>query len=184
MFRRRREDKTDYRHRLAMIKSGKTRLIIKRSISDFRIQFVNFYASGDKTVVDERARNLRKYGWKGHTGNISSAYLAGLLAGRKAAAKGVKEAVVDFGVQNVIRGSSLFAAAKGAKDAGISINIGDEALPTDERIKGLHIHTYAESLKGKADYEKRFGAYIKSGLPPEKLPDHFEETRQKIMKEV
>ncbi len=181
-FRRRREKKTDYVQRLALLKSGKHRLVVRRSGNNFRMQIVDFTPEGDKTLVEVASSMLRKYGWKGHCGSVPAAYLTGLLMGKEASNKGIREAVPDLGMQMSVRGSSLFACVLGARDGGIKISIGKEALPAKDRIEGKHIAEYASMLKGKDDkkYSRHFSAYLKNGLEPEKLPEHFNEVKENI----
>ncbi|MFQ6010160.1 MAG: 50S ribosomal protein L18, partial [Candidatus Aenigmatarchaeota archaeon] len=88
---RRREKRTDYRARLRLIRSGKVRLVIRKSSSHMNVQFIDYVPEGDRTVVAANSQELKKYGWKGGTGNIPAAYLTGLLAGTRAKDK-IKEA--------------------------------------------------------------------------------------------
>lgn len=179
-FNRRQEEKTDYVQRLGLLKSGKPRLVIRRSLNNFHIQLITNDTDGDKTVVEMFSKALHKYGWKGHCGNVSAAYLTGYMTGLNARKQNIKEAVVDLGLQTSVKGSSLYAAALGAKDAGLSINIGKEILPHMDRILGKHIAHYAASLKGQDKYKKQFSAYLKKGLNPEELSKHFEEVKRNI----
>ena len=72
------------------------------------------------------------------------------------------------------KGAKIFAALKGAVDCRTSnVPHGDVILPADERIRGEHVAAYAESLS-EEEVEKRFSEYIKNGLSPKDLPDHFE----------
>ncbi|MEM7819828.1 MAG: 50S ribosomal protein L18 [Candidatus Aenigmatarchaeota archaeon] len=184
MFRRRREFKTDYRQRLGLLKSGKPRLVIRRFTNNIRIQIVKYEPHGDKTLIDEMTKNLRKFGWKGHCGNTPAAYLAGLIVGLKAAQKDIDSAVLDIGLHTSTKGSLIYAAALGAKDAGLKINLNNNIVPDIKRISGLHISNYAKLLKkDKEKYAKQFSQYIKNGLDPEKLPEHFEEVKKNILKE-
>jgi large subunit ribosomal protein L18 len=181
-FKRRREWKTDYQQRLGLLKSGKPRLVVRRSLDSIHVQFILSESAGDKTVVDVMSNNLRKFGWKGHGGNISSAYLVGYLAGHMAAKNGIKEAVVDIGLQNSVKFSSLYAAAAGAKDAGIDVKVNKSVLPAKERLHGKHVADYAEKLK-KEDpekYRQQFSGYLKNEMKPEDLPKHFEEIKNHI----
>nr|AJS11947.1 large subunit ribosomal protein L18 [uncultured archaeon] len=182
MLKRRRTMKTDYVQRLALLKSGKPRLVIKRSLNNIHVQVISFENNADKTNVDVFSKALRKHGWKGHCGNISAAYLTGYLAGLMAVKRGIKEANVDIGLQSS-RSSALFAVAAGARDAGVRIAIGKEILPGMDRIKGKHVADYAAKLKGTDKYQKQFSAYLKAGLAPEDLPKHFEETKEKLSAE-
>ncbi|HLC77010.1 MAG TPA: 50S ribosomal protein L18 [archaeon] len=183
-FKRRMNQKTDYVQRLGLLKSGKPRLVIRRSLNNVHIQLITT-DDGDKTIVETFSRNLRKYGWKGHCGNISAAYLTGYLAGLNAKKHNIKDAVADIGLHTSVRGSRIYAAILGAKDAGIVISIGKEALPKMERINGKHIADYAAKLKPNQEkYKKQFSEYIKKGLNPEELPKHFEEVKKNIENQV
>src|SRR3989344_2378594 len=180
-FKRRQNQKTDYQQRFALLKSGKPRIVVRRSLESVRVQFIISEESGDKTVVETTSRNLAKYGWKGHGGNTSSAYLAGYLAGLRAVKHGVKEAVVDIGLQKSVKFSSLYAAALGARDAGVHVNVGKEVAPTVDRIHGKHVAAYAQKLKADPEkYRRQFSRYLKDGVVPEEIPKHFEEVKAKI----
>ncbi len=56
-------------------------------------------------------------------------------------------------------------------------------MPSDERIGGKHISSYAESLLkiDKEKYKRLFSKRIKSGLKPEEYPKHFEDIKNKIL---
>ena len=179
-FKRRTQEKTDYVQRLALLKSGRPRLVIRRSLNNFHVQLVMTETEGDKTVAEAFSKALHKYGWKGHCGNLSAAYLTGYLVGLAAKKHNIKEAVVDLGLQTSVRGSGLYAAALGARDAGILISIGKEALPPMTRVTGEHVAEFAVKLKGQEKYKKQFASYIKKGLNPEEMPKHFEETKKNI----
>ena len=180
--RRRREQRTDYRKRLALLKSRKPRLVVRASGRSVNCQIVLHDAKGDRTAVNATSFELKKHGWKGSTGNTPAAYLTGYLCGQKAKKKGIKEAVLDIGLHTSSKGSRIFAALKGAVDSGLEIPHSEDIIPSEERIKGAHIASYAESLKSeKPDlYERRFSAYIKGSLQPEELQKHFEEIKQKL----
>jgi large subunit ribosomal protein L18 len=181
--RRRREQKTDYKQRLALLKSGKPRLVVRASVGSITCQIIAHDTKGDRTVATATAFELRKHGWKGGTGNLPAAYLTGYLCGHKAKGK-VKEAVLDLGLQSSAKGGRIFSALKGALDAGLHVPHSEDILPPEERIKGAHIYGYAEALK-KASlqaYEKRFSAYLKNSLNPEDLAKHFEEVKARLGK--
>ena len=169
--RRRAEKKTDYRRRLALVKSGKTRLVIRRTSSHIRVQFVSYIPEGDKTLVTATSQELAKYGWKSGTGNLPAAYLTGLLAGTKAKGK-VSEAVLDIGVQVSTKGSRIYAALKGVMDAGVSVPHDPEIIPKDDRIKGGHIANWSAKAS-KPSFSK---------YDPKEISKNFEETKANIMK--
>jgi len=184
VLKRRRQQKTDYKQRLGLLKSKKHRLVVRRSLNNIHIQVIKYEPAGDKTIIEVSSKNLRKYGWKAHGGNLSSAYLCGLLSGLMTLKKEINDAVLDIGLQTSKKGSVLYAAAMGARDAGLSINIGDNILPDMNRVSGRHVSNYAKVLKSqKEKYNRQFSQYAKSGLDPEKLPEHFEEVKNKILNE-
>lgn len=159
-FKRRRIGKTDYDKRLKLLLSKKPRLVVRKSLKYIRAQIVEFDKIGDKTLVAASSEELKKLGWKFSTDNLPSAYLTGLLVGRKAVKKGIKEAILDVGLYTSVTGSKIYAAVKGALDAGLKVPIEQEVLPKEERIKGLHIASYLEKFKS--------------------LPEEFEKIKQKI----
>ena len=137
--RRRRERKTDYRKRLALLKSGKYRLVVRKSNNSTLGQIVEYNKNGDKTLLSVTTFMLRKLGWKHHFGNIPAAYLAGLLLGKKALEKKINDAVLDMGLQTSTKGNRIYAFLKGVLDAGINVPHSPEVLPDENRIKGSHI---------------------------------------------
>jgi len=182
-FRRRREGKTDYRLRLRLVKSGLPRVVVRGTLKHFIAQVVKAEVDGDKVLASAHSKELvRDYGWLGGCGNVPAAYLTGYLCGFKALRKGIKEAVLDIGLHSPTKGSRVFAALKGFVDAGVSIPHGDEILPSEDRIKGGHIADYALKLsaENKDLYQLRFSSYLARGLPPEDLPKHFEEVKNRI----
>ena len=87
--------------------------------------------------------------------------------------------MLDIGLKSSTKGARVFAALKGAVDSGLYVPHGDKILPADERIRGEHVAAYAESLSDE-EVKQRFSKYIKNGLSPKDLPDHFESIKQKI----
>ena len=130
-YRRRREGRTNYAKRLSLVKSGKTRLVVRRSNTGLVVQFINFDPKGDKTLLTVNNAHLAKHKWPAKR-NKWTAYLLGYLAGKLAAKKGVKEFVFDMGMYVPSKGSILFAALKGAADSGLETNFSDEKIPNLE----------------------------------------------------
>ncbi|MGB9577466.1 MAG: 50S ribosomal protein L18 [Candidatus Micrarchaeia archaeon] len=137
-FRRRREGKTDYGKRLALLKSEKTRLVVRKTNKRIIVQFVNFNEKGDHTITSATSTHLSEYGFPGKC-NTPSAYLTGMLAARKAQKKGVKEFILDIGLHSPTKGSVVFAALKGAVDAGLTAPYDESILPPQDRIEGKHL---------------------------------------------
>jgi large subunit ribosomal protein L18 len=138
--RRRQEGKTDYRKRLALLKSRNTRIVIRKSINNTTIQFVNYNEKGDSIVAAATSKELvKKYNWKYSTSTTPAAYLTGLLAGKRAKEQGITECVLDIGRYVPVTGSKVFAGLKGVVDAGINCPHNQEKIPSKERIMGQHL---------------------------------------------
>lgn len=145
-FRRRREKRTNYAKRFALLKGRKTRLIARKSNKYFYVQFAEFNERGDKIIASTSSRELVEYGFKGKC-NTPSAYLTALLCGKKALSRGVKEFVLDTGLHPATKGGIVFAALKGAVDAGLATGFTEstkEMLPSEERIAGKHLSEEAQ----------------------------------------
>ncbi len=181
--RRRREGRTDYKQRLALLKSGKPRLVIRKTLNNTVCQIVKHGTEGDKTIVNVTGKDVRKIGWKGHLGNIPSSYLIGMICGLEAKKKKITEVVLDMGLHTSTNGSRIYAALKGAIDAGLKIPHSEEILPDEKRISGKHVEEYAKLLRsGKPqDYKRQFSKYIKNKILPEEMSKHFEEVKKKIL---
>lgn len=181
-LRRRREGKTDYQARKAMVICSRPRLVTRPSIRNINAQIIVAKQKGDLTLVAANSHELvKKYGWKAPTGNIPAAYLTGMLVGLKAKAKGINEAILDLGLINPTKGSRVFAVLHGVIDAGVEIPHGEEKI-VKERAKGDHIAFYAKSLSGEQEeYAAKFSQYTAKGLAPEKVAQHFSEVRVAIV---
>ncbi|MEM2282516.1 MAG: 50S ribosomal protein L18 [Candidatus Hadarchaeales archaeon] len=174
-FRRRREGKTDYRKRLRLCLSGKPRLVVRLTNRRIICQIIKFDPKGDIVLASADSKELRKFGWKGGA-NTPAAYLTGLLCGKRALKAGVKETVLDLGLHSPTKGSRIFAALKGALDAGLSIPHDPEVLPPPERISGEHVAEYASQAR------ERFSEYLERGLDPQALPQHVQELKNTLEK--
>jgi len=178
-FRRRREGKTDYSARLKLVDLDKNRLVVRISNANVIVQIIKVGENGDETIVSAHTKELQKIGWLGGTKNTSAAYLTAYLCGKKALAKGVNSAVLDIGLKPSVKGSKVFAALKGAVDAGLDVPHGESIIPGEDRISGEHIAEYAKLLS-EEDLNKRFSQYLNKGLQPVDLPNHFEDIKNKI----
>jgi large subunit ribosomal protein L18 len=181
-LRRRREGKTDYKARKALVISGKPRLVVRNTLKNVIAQIIVAKPHGDEVLVSAHSRELKKYEWKAHAGNLSSAYLTGLLCGLKAKAQGVKEVILDIGLHSPSKGARVFAMLKGVLDAGVHVPHSEEKLPDEKRIEGEHIAQYAESLASNPEeYQSKFSKYLEQKLPPESLPKHFAKVKTEIL---
>jgi len=143
-FKRRRLEKTDYQKRLKLLSSGKPRLVVRKSLNYIIVQIIGFDKKGDKTLAGLTSKELKKLGWKFACDNLPAAYLTGMLIGKRAMKKKINEAILDAGLYSSTKGSRIYATAKGAIDAGLKLPIGEEILPSEDRIKGKHISNDVE----------------------------------------
>jgi large subunit ribosomal protein L18 len=181
-FRRRREGKTNYRTRRALVLSGVPRLVIRLTLNHAIAQVIEAEAVGDRVVVSAHSRELAKtYGWLGNCGNVPSAYLTGLLCGFKAVANGVDKAFLDVGLHIPSKGTRIFAALKGVVDAGVEVPHSEDILSDEDRISGKHIADYASQLASEPEvYKQRFSEYLSKKSRPEEIPERFSAVKDKI----
>ena len=147
-FRRQREAKTDYRKRLGLLKSGKVRFVVRHTNKHIRVHAVQYTPAGDITLVMATSMELKKYGWTGHTGNRSAAYLVGLLCAKKAKAKKITGGILDIGLRMPLSKNIEFSALKGLVDGGIAIPHKEEVLPDEKMVKGEGL------IKNAGEFEK------------------------------
>jgi large subunit ribosomal protein L18 len=181
-LRRRREGKTDYQARKALVTSRKPRLVTRASLKNVEVQIIIAKPHGDLVLAAANSRELIKtYRWKAPTGNIPAAYLTGLLCGLKAKAAGIKEAILDIGLVSPTKGSKIFAVLSGVVDAGVAVPHSEEKI-VKERMKGEHIAKYAKSLgTGSEEYTAKFSQYTAQGVAPEKIAEHFTKVKANII---
>jgi len=182
--RRRREGKTNYYKRYRMILSSHPRFIVRKTLRHIIVQVAIAKPEGDHIVAAAHSRELaKKYGWKGGLGNTSAAYLTGLLAALRALKAGINYAAPDIGLHAPVKGSKVFAAIKAANDVGLKVPVSDEVVPSENRIRGEHIASWAKILSEENPelFEKRFSLYLSRGFNPIDLPPHFEEVKEKIL---
>ena len=171
-MRRRREARTDYHQRLRLLKSGKPRLVARTSNKHVRAQLITPGPTGDRTLAAARSDDLADFGWEAPTSNLPAAYLTGALAGRRAIAADIEEAVLDIGLHSATPGGKVFAVQEGAIDAGLEVPHNDSVLADWSRTRGEHIAEYAED-RDEPLYSGDFDATD--------LPAHFDEVRETIL---
>ncbi len=138
-FRRRHQGVTDYRTRLALLKSRLPRAVVRTTSGKVIVQLIAFADEGDRVLAGATSHDLRALGWKRSSTNTPAAHLTGLLAGRRALAAGISRAVLDIGRTTPTRGGRVFAALKGLIDAGLEIPHSEDLYPSSERLAGAHI---------------------------------------------
>ncbi len=178
-FRRRRESLTNYSKRIAMVKSGLERVVVRKSNSRITAQIVVYDEKGDRIKASVDSRELAKLGWPSRC-NKPTAYLTGMLLAEKADKK--SEYILDIGLSTPVSGSIPFVFAKGCIDGGMRIK---GALDIkEEAYNASSISRYAEALKKDQNkYTLQFGAYAREKVQPEGLQKLFTEVKAKIGKE-
>lgn len=174
-MRRRREVRTNYHQRLRLLKSGKPRLVARKSNKHIRAQLVSTGAEGDHTAASAHSSDLGEFGWEAPTGNLPTAYLTGFLAGKRALAAGLEDAVLDIGLNTATPGNKVFAVQEGAIDAGLDIPHSESVFADWGRTRGEHIAEYAESLDEPL-YSGDFDATT--------VPEHFDDVRERLEDEL
>ena len=162
-----------------------TRFVVRPSNKHLAAQLVEAKPDGDRVLASAHSSELKDYGWKGSCGNLPAAYLTGLLVGHRARTSGIANAILDMGLHARGPGSRIFAAAKGAIDAGLTIPHDDKALPPKDRVQGTHLISYSKQIASNQEaYKRMFSAYLKNKLKPEELGGHITEVEAKIKASV
>lgn len=178
-FRRKREGRTDYRRRMSLLKSGKDRLVIRKSLKGMIAQIVRYDQKGDIVMASASSNDLRKLGLKTSGSNVAVAYLVGLLLGKRASEKGINYAIVDIGLNSSTKGSKIYAVVKGAIDAGLDVPASPDMFPSKERLEGKDIMNYAKMVEKDKD-AMQFSEYHKNRILAEEIPKYFDDIKKKI----
>lgn len=166
--RRRKEHKTDYGKRFALLKSGSPRIIFRKTDKYLIVQYVKSKEAQDKIIFGIDSRELLKYGWpkdkKDSIKSTPAAYLTGYLIGKKILSKKLGPAgvssgekpIIDFGMARVLHKTGVYAFIKGLIDSGIKIECKKETFPEESRIKGEHLKNKIpfDEIKSKIEKEK------------------------------
>ncbi|MFW9769377.1 MAG: 50S ribosomal protein L18 [Candidatus Thorarchaeota archaeon] len=176
-LRRRREGKTNYYRRRRLLQSRSPRLVVRKTNSATIVQVINATVIGDSTVASAISTELSNHGWVAGTGNLPSAYLTGLLAGLRAKNRGVKEAILDVGLNPPVKGSRVYAALKGAVDAGLDVPHDPEVLPDESRITGEHIVASFEHFGTDSNMFSKLG---KKKTTISTIPNKFKTVKKTI----
>jgi len=148
ILRRIREEKTNYGRRRNLLMGRRDFITVQISNENTLVQIHKPELSGDKVLSSAHSRYLLKKGWKGSRKSISAAYLTGYLAGKKALAQGVNNAVLYTGTRRYTQ--RIAAALKGIIDAGLQVPADEETFPSDDRITGKHLKVANEIDKVKS----------------------------------
>jgi large subunit ribosomal protein L18 len=123
-------------------------MVVRRTNRQIIVQLVVPEVEGDRTLVAAYSTELAGYGYEGTTASTPAAYLTGMLFAVKALNAGYEDAILDIGLARAKPGARVFAALKGAVDAGLDVPYGESILPDEERLKGAHIAGYAPERAG------------------------------------
>jgi large subunit ribosomal protein L18 len=163
-FRRRREGKTDYYQRTRLVVADVPRMVVRKTNRHIIVQLVTAEMDGDRTLVAANSKELEQYGYKGSTSNTPAAYLTGMLFAVKAKKAQQESAILDIGLNRATPGARVFAALKGAVDAGLDIPYGEEILPSEDRLKGAHIAAYNKNASDIVAVVEQVAAAIKKEM--------------------
>jgi len=174
--RRRKEFKTDYKKRFALLKSGLPRVIFRKTNKYLIVQYVKSDNAQDKILLGIDSKVLLKYGWPKEESikSIPAAYLTGYLFGKKILLKKLdgspesslgegspessfeEKPIIDFGMARVLHKTRVYAFILGLIDSGIKIECKKESFPEESRIKGNHLKNKIpfDEIKSKIDKEK------------------------------
>ena len=155
---RRRENKTDYKKRLGLLKSRKPRIVFRKTNRYIIGQYITSKNAQDKIALGLTSNELIKYGWpkdfNGSLKSITASYLTGYLIGKRITKEKLENPILDLGMIRVSHKTKVYAFIKGLIDSGIEINCEEENFPEEERIQGKNL---------KKDFSKTFKE-IKSKL--------------------
>ena len=132
---RRKQNKTDYLGRLKLLKSGKPRVVFRRTNKYIIVQYITSKQAQDKIVLGFTSKDLMNYGWKNESGSLKSipaSYLTGYLIGKQIIKKGLETPIVDFGMIRVLHKTNTYAFLKGLIDSGVKIKC-EKGFPDRKR---------------------------------------------------
>lgn len=153
-IKRKRQGKTDYRARMIMLKSGKTRVIIRKTNKYLNVQLVKSREAKDEVIISVSSRELLKHSWpksaEGSLKSIPAAYLTGYLVGKRILEKEKKLIVIlDIGLARNSKGNRIYAVLNGLVDAGVNIAHDKKVFPNKERLDGKHLKKEIQVIIGK-----------------------------------
>ncbi len=150
MKRRRRENRTDYKLRTGLLKSGIVRIVVRRTNKYFILQAVESNEAQDRVVATVTSKDLLKNGWDAKAGgslkSVPAGYLIGLLLAKKL---GKGKFIMDLGMARTESGSRIFAVVKGLIDGGLDISADEKAFPSEERLNGEHLKPEVKAMIAK-----------------------------------
>ncbi|MAH49460.1 50S ribosomal protein L18 [Candidatus Pacearchaeota archaeon] len=150
--RRRKENKTDYKLRMNLLKSGKPRIVIRKTNKYFIAQAVESHEAQDKVLAGVSSRDLIKKGWdgkfKGSLKGVPAGYLTGLLMAKKLS-DSKDEFILDLGMARTIYGNRIYAVVTGLVDGGVNVKVDKKVFPSKERLDGEHLKPEVKEMISK-----------------------------------
>lgn len=150
MKRRRKENRTDYKLRTGLLKSGMTRVVVRRTNKYFIVQAVESKEAQDKVIATMTSKELLKNGWDVKAGgslkSVPAGYLTGILFAKKLKSG---KYVIDVGMARTLKGGRVFAVVKGLIDGGLDISANEKVFPPEERLNGEHLKDDVKAMIGK-----------------------------------
>ena len=139
--RRRRENKTDYKLRKNLLKSGLPRIVVRRTNKYYIVQAIESNEAQDKVLSTITSKELLKNGWDKKYGGSLKSIPAGYLTGKLLAKKlGGGKYIVDIGMTRPLKGSRIFAVVNGLIDGGLEISADKKVFPSEGRLSGEHLN--------------------------------------------
>jgi large subunit ribosomal protein L18 len=149
--RRRIEGKTNYAHRVRMLKGETPRIVFRRTNRYIIAEYVSSHEAQDKVEIGLTSKNLKKFGWPeefdGSLKSVPASYLTGFLMGKEIAKKKLTTPIIDVGMIRTLSKNKVFAFINGLIDSGIKVKCSKEKFPEAERIEGKNL---------KKDFSKTF----------------------------
>nr|6ZU5_LD0 Chain LD0, uL18 [Paranosema locustae] len=205
-LRRRREGKTDYKHRYNLIRQDvnkhglmKIRLVVRITNSRIICEILRAHVDGDRSIAYADSTELKRYGITFGLKNYTAAYATGLLVAcrynNKIAGEGPRpECYLDIGLRRSTRGARVFGAMKGALDGGLVMPHSLKRVPGYVSEEEFDSEVFRNKLFGKIlagymkemmenypeKYKKTFQEYIKKGINPDDLENIYENAFKKI----
>jgi large subunit ribosomal protein L18 len=150
-LKRKRQRKTSYNKRFGFLKSGLSRVVVRKTNKFVNVQLVVSEEAKDKVILSVSSRDLLKFGWskerKGSLKSIPASYLTGYLAGKRIQEKENGNVILDIGLQRNKAHGRLYAVLKGLVDSGVEIAHSDGVFPSDERVEGKHLKDLEKDIQ-------------------------------------
>jgi large subunit ribosomal protein L18 len=150
---RRKQSKTDYLKRIKLLKSGKPRVVFRKTNRYIIAQYVVSKEAKDSIKIGVNSKILLKYGWPkekiGSLKSLSASYLTGYIMGKKILKNKLEEPILDFGMIRTTHKTKVFAFLKGLIDSGIKIPCKEEAFPEESRImkEGINVNEIKSKIE-------------------------------------